>query len=35
MLGVKKGPPLDVRDWDEIRAWAGDLENKLKGDTEA
>lgn len=30
MFGVKKGTPLDVRDWDEIRAWAGELAVKLK-----
>lgn len=30
MFGVKKGTPYDVRDWDEIRAWAKDLASKLK-----
>jgi len=29
MFGVKKGAPLDVRDWDEIRAWAEGLATKL------
>lgn len=30
MFGVKKGAPLDVRDWDEIRVWAEALATKLK-----
>lgn len=32
MFGVKKGTPLDVRDWDEIRAWAAELAVRLKKD---
>jgi hypothetical protein len=30
MFGVKKGTPLDVRDWSEIRAWAAELAARLK-----
>lgn len=30
MFGVKKGTPFDMRDWDEIRAWAEELAIKLK-----
>lgn len=30
MFGVKKDAPMDVRNWDEIRAWAAKLATKLE-----
>lgn len=30
MFGIKKGTPLDVRDWDEIKIWAAELAASLK-----
>ncbi len=30
MFGVKKDTPLDVRNWDEVRAWAAELAARLK-----
>jgi len=30
LFGVKKGTPLDLRDWDAIRAWANEYVQQLE-----
>jgi menaquinone-dependent protoporphyrinogen oxidase len=32
LFGVKKGTPLDLRNWDQIRAWAKEYIEKLEAD---
>ena len=34
LFGVKKGTPLDLRDWDAIRAWAKEYLQKLEASSQ-